>query len=264
MTTARDEHRLKTVEQLAWQLCRLERSRCESAGRRQVVSTGLKVLDRLLPDGGLTGGTLLEWLATTEGSGAATLVLLLAGRFLGRESLATPQPLIIIDSRKDFYPPAAAGLGIDLDRTFVVRPESAADALWALEQSLRCRGVAATLAWIDRVDGRASRRLKLAVEAGGGLGLLLRPGRCLRTTSCADARLLVRPVPSPRAATRRVLRSESNPPSSRRRLQIELLRSRKGHVVEALQLELSDETPGVLRVASSVADPAPADRAAEA
>ena len=47
--------------------------------------------------------------------------------------------------------------------------------LWSFEEALRCRGVACAVAEIDRLDLLASRRLQLAVEAGGGVGLVLRP-----------------------------------------------------------------------------------------
>jgi protein ImuA len=52
------------------------------------------------------------------------------------------------------------------------------DALWAMEEALKCRAVAAVIADIvddgSALDLTATRRLALAARAGGGLGVLLR------------------------------------------------------------------------------------------
>src|SRR5579863_2696622 len=81
----------------------------------EVISTGIEALDRLLPDGGFREGTLIEWLAD---SGAADQLALLAAR----PALGEDRFLIVIDEEKTFYPPAAASLGIDLERLVLVRP----------------------------------------------------------------------------------------------------------------------------------------------
>ena len=65
------------------------------AARATVFSSGLPELDRLLPQGGLTPGTLLEWLSAGEGSGSATLTLLLAARVQAQGGA-----LVVIDDRQ--------------------------------------------------------------------------------------------------------------------------------------------------------------------
>ncbi len=70
----------------------------------------------------------------------------------------------------------------------------------ALDQALRCPAVAAVVAWPEsldgKLDGRTFRRLQLAAEQGGGLGLLIRPESVRSQPSWADVRLLVEPLPS--------------------------------------------------------------------
>jgi len=82
---------------------------------------------------------------------------------------------LYIDSEGDFYPPAAARVGVPLDRLLILRVRRSADALWACEQALRCRAVGVVILPIRRLEAAHSRRLQLAAEVGGGLGFLLRP-----------------------------------------------------------------------------------------
>jgi len=53
----------------------------------------------------------------------------------------------------------------------VVRPSTATEALWAAEQALSSGVCAAVLLWLKGTDDRWLRRLKLAAEAGGSLGV---------------------------------------------------------------------------------------------
>ncbi len=140
------------------------------------VSAGCEGIDRLLAEGGFARGTLVEWLAAGEGSGAETLALLAA-----REACREGGAMVVLDQAKEFYPPASVRLGIAPERTIVVQAATIADNLWALDQSLRCPGVAVALAWLERLDSRTFRRLQLAAEQGGSLGFFLRPE--LRGTS---------------------------------------------------------------------------------
>jgi protein ImuA len=155
------------------------------------ISTGLGPLDRLFPHGGLEGGTLVEWLADGAGSGATTLSLRVAARALEQGGAC-----VVIDSRQEFYPPAATELGVPLERMILVRPSSPRLTLWAWEQALRFRGVAVTLGELGTLSDRPFRRLQLAAESGGGIGLLVRPMACRAEPSWASVRLGVTALPS--------------------------------------------------------------------
>jgi hypothetical protein len=73
----------------------------------------------------------------------------------------------------------------------VVRPPSATEALWAAEQALSSGVCAAVFLWLKGTDDRWLRRLKLAAEAGGALGVIFRPERHRYEFSPATLRLLV-------------------------------------------------------------------------
>lgn len=208
-----------SLEMLRQQIAQLETSR---RSEQTVVSTGCPGLDRRLPRGGLPRGTLVEWLAAQSGSGAETLSL-----FSAREAIRQGGPLVVLDRSRDFCPPAAVRLGIAAPLLIVVQPGKSADMLWALDQSLRCPGVGAVLAWLEKIDSRTFRRLQLAAEQGGGLGLLLRPAAARHEPSWAEIRFGIEPRPSK---------------SPRRRMRIELLRVRGGKEGEIFDVEIDDET----------------------
>ncbi len=165
-----------------------------SLERVAALSSGCPALDRALPEKGFRPGTLVEWLSRGEGDGTATLAFHAAAT-----TCRGGGAVVVLDRTGEFYPLAAVAQGIDPARLIVVHPGNKADHAWALDQALRCPAVAAVVAWPEsldgKLDGRTFRRLQLAVEQGGGLGLLIRPESVRSQPSWADVRLLVEPLP---------------------------------------------------------------------
>ena len=221
-----------------------------------MLSTGIAPLDAILPGRGFCPGTLVEWLSEGDGSCAGTLLFQIAARIVQRNG-----NLVVVDPAGEFYPPAANRLGIELRRTLVVRPHNDRDAFWALEQSLRCSGVAVVVGCLSQIDDRVFRRLQLAVERGGGLGLLLRAARFRSQPSWADARLHVAPL-SPQRRARSITGDAMAAGGRGRRLRVELLRSNRGSSC-CLELERTDET-GTVHLVTELATTKVAHRAARA
>lgn len=182
-------------------------------------SSGCPALDRLLPGGGVGRGMLVEWLGQ-PGGGASCLAIAAV-----REAQRQGGVVVVIDRDVGFYPPAAAAWGIDLASLIVVHPASAADETWALDQSLRCEHAAAVLAWPRRLEGRIFRRLQLAAEASGAVGLLVRPAAAGSEPSWAHVRLAVTPQPTPLGAT--------TPGDATWRLAVEVVRARGAPVMRS-------------------------------
>ena len=196
--------------QLQQQLQQFEGPRRNKEGQSPI-STGCPQLDALLPAGGLQRGTLVECFPSLEsesGSGAGTLAMLLTRAVVGQSGV-----LVAIDRRRRFYPPAAVALGIDWQQLILVRPSHPAEELWALDQALRCGGVRAVWAPVEKLSAHDFRRLQLAAENSGCIGFLLRPARLRKAPSWAHVQLTVTPLPS-------------RPESENRRLEIQLLRVR--------------------------------------
>ena len=234
-----------TVESLRRKIDRLEGVARRAAG--QPLSSGCPALDCLLPQKGFGRGSLIEWLAAGPGSGAEILAIAAA-----REACRQGGMLVVLDQTGEFYPPAAVRAGIELEQLIVVRTAAEGDYRWALDQALRCTAVAATLAWLEKIDGHTFRRLQLAVEEGGGLGLLLRPEHARHEPSWADVRLLVEPrkrsdfrfqisdIKFQISEFGRQLSAVSG--NASRRVRITLLRCRGGADGSCVDVEIDDET----------------------
>jgi cell division inhibitor SulA/protein ImuA len=164
-----------------------------AAPARPVWSTGCGSLDARLPGGGWPTASLVEVLLDDTGLGEVQLFLpaLAACQRGGAHGGGDAPWLVWIAPPHEPYAPALAQQGIELSRLLVVRPGTATEALWAAEQALSSGVCAAVLLWLKGTDDRWLRRLKLAAEAGGALGVLFRPGRHRFESSPASLRLLV-------------------------------------------------------------------------
>jgi cell division inhibitor SulA/protein ImuA len=177
-------------------------------GAPKTLPTGFRRLDERLPGGGWPLDTLIELLLPAHGVGELNL-LVPALRELGSGESGPRRWIAWIRPPHLPYAPALLGAGLDPARMLIVQPQglrrglspqgtvpssqSLDPALWAMEQALRSRACAAALGWADTVDSNSLRRLKLAAEEGGSLGILFRPLRRASEPSPASLRLLLEP-----------------------------------------------------------------------
>jgi len=105
---------------------------------------------------------------SVAGSRGGRLALLVQTEFAAREA-GVP------------YGPGVDLLGLPMARLLLLRVPRPLDVLWAFEEALKSRAIAAVLAELPEAgagaagaDLTAARRLSLAARAGGGIGLLLR------------------------------------------------------------------------------------------
>jgi protein ImuA len=143
------------------------------------------------------------------------------------------RPVIWSDPHGDVYPPALAAFGFDLTKTFLLRTARDADESWAVAECLRCRGVGAVIAAASpsrKMSRIEARRLQLAAERGGSVGILLRPTGRGDDIYAAATRWKVSPCPGERTV---------------QRWTIQLLHGHGGRVGETVFLEWRRETNSV-------------------
>jgi hypothetical protein len=162
------------VEQLRERIRQLQ-----AAPRRYlaVLRTGMEAVDALLPSGGFPLGEAVE-LCGEAASGRTSLALRAVAAAHREERLCA-----WVDGPRELYPPAAAALGVDLERLLVVRPQAPEQRVWAAVQLARSGAFACVVLDLTRgvgATGRTvrpglaeARKLADAAERGGGLLLLL-------------------------------------------------------------------------------------------
>ena len=166
------------------QVRRLERANSVQRATRNAVPLGLPAIDALLPDGGLLAGALHEIEAgPTPSSRVAPhdgAALGFAAHILGRFGPHGSGGTILWCRRTSAtfdaapYAPALARW-FDPARLLLVTARRDDEVFWAMEEGLRCPGIAAVLGETRSVDATAGRRLSLAAEKHGVPALLLRP-----------------------------------------------------------------------------------------
>jgi len=151
---------------------------------RSYLSSGYDALDAVLPGRGWPLGALVEIAHVGTGIGELSLVapaIAAAGR-AGRGTVLVAPPHVP-------YAPELVARGVDLALLLVVYPVAESEALWAVEQGLRSGSCGAVVAWSGQADDRCLRRLQLAAEEGGALGVLFRHEREMSHASPAALRL---------------------------------------------------------------------------
>ncbi|MEM6690878.1 MAG: hypothetical protein AAF664_15705 [Planctomycetota bacterium] len=170
-------------------------------------STGCRSIDRILTKHGLRVDGVTEWVADSDAGGAAALSLAVLAHRLNQPAAEDPtwrrRAVVVVASPHQFFPPAAIALGIPHDNLIWVQPQTRSDAVWAIDQALRCRGVSVVWGHLDEsLDDRDARRLQLAAEEGLTTAMLVRPRAVRGRPTFAETRLHVEPIHVPTTSPR--------------------------------------------------------------
>ena len=165
------------IDELRERIRRLE----GAAGRRRLVLPfGLKAIDRLLPGGGLALGALHE----VAGGGHGAIDGAAAALFTAGVAARTRGKVLWCITRPDLFAPALAQAGLMPDRVIYVEAGDETSVLICFEEGLRHGGLGAVVAEVARLSMTASRRLQLAAEGSGTIGIAIRRWR--RPAEAAD------------------------------------------------------------------------------
>jgi protein ImuA len=208
----------------------LERMEYRAGGVHSVLSFGSAEIDSRLPGGGLALGHLHEVMEGGPASQYAGLATLFTAGILAR----LPGPVLWCLRGRDLFAPALSRIGLHPDRLIFCETWKDSEVLPAMEEGLRCKGLAGVVGELANLPLKASRRLQLAAAKSGVTALAIHrwhtQGDKNRASepNAAATRWRVSPHPSQHAGF------EGLP---RQRWHIELLRVRGGEphdwIVEA-------------------------------
>lgn len=141
---------------------------------------GIAAIDRRLPNGGLSLGALHEVAGggngAIDGAAGALFVAGIAARTRGKVLWCLARP--------DLFAPALSQAGLKSDRVIYIEGGDDKTVLACFEEGLRHGGLGAVVAEVARLSMNTSRRLQLAAEESGTIGLALRRWR--RQTEASD------------------------------------------------------------------------------
>jgi protein ImuA len=173
MTAAR-EH---VISDLRERIASLQGSSARKVG---CLPFGVPEIDSVLPGGGLAHGALHEF----AGGGGGTVDGAAAALFAAGVAARTKGKIVWCLTRPDLFFPAIAQAGLDPNRVIFVESDREEDVLASMEEALAYGGLGAVVAELVRLPMKASRRLQLAAEKKGTMGLVVRRWR--RQTEAND------------------------------------------------------------------------------
>lgn len=212
----------RLIDDLRERIAHLEGS---SVSKAVVLPFGVPNIDHCLPGGGLVCGAIHEVAGggsgTVDGAAAALFAAGIAARSKGKVLWCLTRP--------DLFAPSVSQAGLHPDRVVYCEGDRDENVLASMEEGLSFGGFAAVVGELVRLPMTASRRLHLAAEKTGTLGLVVRRWR--RQNEASD-------YGNPTASTTRwrvsVLPSEPLPVAGvgRARWLAELMRVKAGECAE--------------------------------
>jgi protein ImuA len=232
---------------------RIERLETAAVRERNVLPFGIPDIDQRLPQGGLALGCLHE----VAGGGEGALHGAAAALFMAGIAARTTGKVLWCVTKADLFAPALVQVGLGSDRVIYVEAGDERTLLACFEEGLRHGGLGAVVAEVAQLSMTASRRLQLAAESSGSVGLAIRRWR--RQSEAADFG-----QPTASVTRWRVTALPSSPlpvPGvGRARWQLELIRCRAGEcadfVVEACDAKGFLAMPGHLVAPDHLSVPA--------
>jgi protein ImuA len=164
------------ISELRERIARLEGS---NARIRTVLPFGVAAIDRVLAGGGLVFGGLHE----VAGGGNGAVDGAAAALFAAGIGARTAGKVLWCVTRPDLFAPAIEQAGLPPGRVIYVEAGDEKSVLACFEEGLR-GGFGSVIAEIARLSMTTSRRLQLAAESSGAIGIAIRRWR--RQTEATD------------------------------------------------------------------------------
>ena len=154
---------------------------------------GLGLMNAAFPGGAFPVGAIHEFISPTEACAAAA-----NGFLTGLLSTLMKKGGIClwISVGRKLFAPALKFFGVEPHQVIFIDVKREKEALWVMEQGLKCNSLAAVVAELRDISFAESRRLQLAVETSKVTGFLHRQCPTIENTLACVSRWKIRPLAS--------------------------------------------------------------------
>lgn len=190
---------MSSIAEMRRYLERAARPGCESI---EVLPFAVDAIDQRLPHGGLPQGHLHEAIEGGAASQYAGIATLFVAGILARMS----GPVLWCLRGRDLFAPALARVGLHPDRVIFCETWKDRDVLPAMEEGLKCKGLAGVVGEVSKLSLNASRRLQLWAGESGVTAFVIRrwhnaiEKEAAGEPNAAATRWRIAPHPSPASA----------------------------------------------------------------
>ncbi|MCF3109558.1 Error-prone repair protein ImuA [Niabella sp. CC-SYL272] len=154
--------------------------------------TGLGIINQAFPNQTFPVSAVHEFLSHSKDEAAATTGFI--SGLLG--TLMCKGSCLWISRQRTVFPVALKAFGVRPDQVIFVQATNTKDALWIIEEGLKCGSLAAVISEIPELTFTESRRLQLAVEKSHVTGFIHRNVKGPAGNVACVSRWSIRPLPS--------------------------------------------------------------------
>lgn len=164
----------------------------KSWDERQMLS-GLQVFEPAFPEARFPLGAVHELISYTDEAAAATTGFItgLLGSLTGKQGIS-----LWVSTERTIFPPTLKQFNLDPERVIFIEPPGKKEALWVIEEGLKCKALSAVVGEIAELSFTESRRLQLAVEQSQVTGFIHRRRPRTENTVACTTRWKIQPVTS--------------------------------------------------------------------
>jgi protein ImuA len=148
------------------------------------INIGFSPIENAFPNSVFPIGCTHEFLSSSIEDMAATsgFIGVLLSKLMQFDGAA-----IWISASRTLFPAALKRFGVQPDKIIFVDLKNESDVLYAIEESLKCKRIAAVIGEVKHITFKQSRRLQLAAEQSRVTGLLVRhQPKILNTIACVS------------------------------------------------------------------------------
>ncbi len=181
------------IQQLQQQIEKLQGNQTHSADHK--VTLGLGDIEKAFPGKVFTKAAVHELISNTSEQAACTsgFISVILAKLIQQSGYCLWVSHV---PRRSIFPNALKNFGIDPERILFVDAGKQKDALWAIEEALKCDALTAVVGEITELSFNDSRRLQLAVEKSQVTGFIHRFRPKTENAVACVSRWKIKPIAS--------------------------------------------------------------------